>query len=469
MAISTQIDNDLDSKISDNKIGINHFRDQILLSDGEKEPYDIAINNVDTNLFSQIVDINNYLVGVQSAYQARINVGCRTDIFWRVVGIDTTNFDPEYTIQATKLSVSGYDVQPGGIGTVGLGTTGTVVFTSSGIATVTDLYGYEEDNLYGLKYYDEPYTKDIGDTSVATFIGTCSFASNRLIVMLPYESGISNDFEVGQIVTCDKSGIFAGGSNTIVGLGTTIANLAKVGLGSTSATVPLILLNVSTIGVATAPQPDGSFVSFTVLDDPSSIGSISQYEIPFTKNPFSPQVIGIVENTSQIGIGISIFLDNSGNPQGPQSWKPEEFVQGISDVKDVTEPPVGAGKIYYPIAFTAAPSVAGNRAAEGATVTGVTDVMASSYFINLSSCSAQETALAASISARNTAESQFTSGISTFSLLLDAANKLRVERDDLNLRIWGLRQSIGKQTEIINRQQTLKNYLGIGTIRGVVK
>ena len=42
MAISTQIDNDLDIKIEDNIIGINHFRDQILLADGEKEIYDIV-------------------------------------------------------------------------------------------------------------------------------------------------------------------------------------------------------------------------------------------------------------------------------------------------------------------------------------------------------------------------------------------------------------------------------------------
>jgi len=469
MSISTYLDNDLNSKIANNNVGINHFRDQILLTDEAKSHYDMAINNVDNNLFSQVDNVNNYLVGVQSAYQARITVGCRTDIFWRVVGIDTTNFDPEYTIQATKLSLSGYDTQPGGIGTVGMGTTGTVVLTSLGIATVSNLYGYQDDNLYGLKYYDEPYIRDIGNTTVATFIGTCSFGSNKLTVMLPYSSGISSSFKIGQLVTCDKTGIFAGTSNTIVGLGTTVANLTRVGLGSTSATVPLILLNTVTIGVATAPQPDGSFVTFTVLDDPSTVRSVSNYQIPFTQNPFSPQVIGIINNKSQVGIGISIFLDNSGNPKGPQSWNPEQFVQGVSGIPDVTEPPIGAGKIYYPIAFIDAPAVSGNRAAEGTVVAGVTELTASSYFTGLSSCPTQEVAIATSISLRDAAESQFSSGISTFSLLLDATNKLRVERDDLNLRIWGLRQTIGQQIDIINRQQTLKNYLGIGTVRGVIQ
>jgi hypothetical protein len=473
MTISTQIDNDLDIKIEDNIIGINHFRDQILLADGEKEIYDIAIRNLDVNLISQVEDVNNYLVGVQSAYQARIDAGCRTDLFWRVVGVDMTTSPVEYSAIATKLSLSGYEFQPGGIGTVGFGSTGTVVASPSGIVTVSNLYGYEEDNLYGLKYYDEPYTKDIGDTSVATFIGTCAFATKTLVVMLPYEDGISDSFEVGQLVTSDKDGIFAGGSNTIVGLGTTTADLSKVspGIGSTltSVTVPTIILNVNTIGVASAPQPDGSFVSFTVLDDPNSIGSISDYEISFTKNPFSPQKIGIITGISQAGIGRSIYLDNSGNPPGPQSWKPERAVTGVEDVKDVVEPEVGAGKIYYTVGFTSAPSIAGSPVAEGATATGITSTNISLYFTTLSSCSSEETALTNSISARDTAESNFNSGISTFNSLIQAARDLRDERDDYSIRIWGLRQTIGKQTEIITRKRNLKSYIGITTIREVIK
>lgn len=470
-SIATSIDNDLDSKINDSIIGINHFRDQILIIDGEKEIYNNAISNIDRNLLEQIDDINNYLVGVQSAYQERVNVGCRTDIFWQVVGVDTTVMPYEYSITATKLTLNGYPIT--GITTVGLGTTGTVIATKSGISTVDDLYGWQEDNLYGLKYYDEPYTRDIGDTSVATFIGTCAFGTKNLIVMLPYEDGISNDFEVGQVVTCSTDGIFAGNSNTIVGLGTTTADLSKVspGIGTTNATVPVIVLNVNTIGVVTAPQADGSFITFTVLDDPDNIGSISDYEVGFTKNPFSPQQIGILESSSQIGIGISIYLDNSGNPSATQSWKPENAITGVEDVDDVVEPSVGAGKIYYKVGFTSAPSTFGgaSRAPEGTTLIGITEADMISYFIDLSTCSTEETAISNSITARNSAESNFNSGISTFNSLLSAARDLRSERSDYNLRIWGLRQSIGKQTEIINRQRALKNVVGITTIRGVIQ
>ena len=126
VAISTQISDKLEVNIEGSLNALDHFRDQIILTDGEKETYDIGIANLDTELLSRIDDINNYLVGVQSAYEDRITVGCRTDVFWRVVGINTSAVSTTYDLTATKLSLSGYQVQPGGIGTVGMGTTGTV-------------------------------------------------------------------------------------------------------------------------------------------------------------------------------------------------------------------------------------------------------------------------------------------------------------------------------------------------------
>ena len=467
--IATSIDKDLDSKIDDNILGINHFRDQILIVDGEKEIYDNAISNVDKDLLTRVDNINNFLVDVQTAYQDRINVGCRTDIFWRVTGAGNTTPPIQYNLTATKMTLDDYSII--GINSVGLSSTGLVVATPTGISTVSKLYGWEEDNLYGLKYYDEPYTRDVGDTSVATFIGTCAFGSKNLIVMLPNDDGLTNDFEVGQVVTCDTLGIFAGNSNTIAGFGTTTTNLSKVnpGIGTTSSTVPVIILDVSTIGVATAPQSDGSFITFTVLDDPDEIGSISEYEIPFTTNPFSPQSIGILSSEDDVGLGISIYLDNSGNPSATQSWKPENAVVGIEDVDDVVEPNVGAGKIYYKPAFNQAPTIGGNRVGEGTTLSNITELQFTTYISNLSSCSTEDTAVSVAITARDAAETSFNSGIGSFNSTLVAARDLRKERDESNLRIWGLRQSIGEQTVVINRKRRLKNTIGISTVRNIIK
>ena len=474
VAISTQLSEKLEVNIEGSLNALDHFRDQIILTDGEKETYDIGIANLDTELLSRIDDINNYLVGVQSAYEDRITVGCRTDVFWRVVGINTSAVSTTYDLTATKLSLSGYQVQPGGIGTVGMGTTGTVVATPTGITTASSLYGFEDDNLYGLKYYDEPYTRDIGDTSVATFIGTCSLGSTQLIIMLPSDDGVQEYFSAGQLVTCDKSGVFAAGSNTIAGLGTTTADLSKVspGIGSTNATVPTITLGTNTLGVATAPQPDGTFVTFTVLDDPDEISSLSDYEIPFERNPFEPQQIGILTSISQIGIGRSIYLNNTGLPQGPQSWNPSNETSSIDDVdgseasEAVVEPEIGADKIYYKVGFTNQPVVGGAPATEGQTVSAVSNL--ASYFTSLSACAAQDAAVSAAKTERDNAETAFTAGVSTFHDLLGTTRSLRDERDELSLQIWGLRQSIGKQIELVDKQRLLQGQLGITTIREVI-
>lgn len=471
MGISTELLKDFSQKIEASYNNIDFFRDQIVLSDAEKEIYDAAIFNLDTELISEIDEINNYYVGVQSAYQERVNVGCRTDMFWTVVGIDTTLIPPEYSIRATKISLTGYENDPSGIGTVGVGTTGLAIFTASGIATIPrdSLYGFAEDNLWGLKYYNEPYLNDIGNTSVATFIGTVGIGQTTLVVMLPYEDGISDLFSPGQLVISNKDNIFGGGSNVIAGLGTTATDLSIVspGIGTTSTVVPTILLETATVGIASAPEADGSFVSFTVLDDPNNISSISDYAVPFTASPFSPQTIGIM-NGSQIGIGKSIFFDNSGNPSGPQSWRPENEVQGVEDVDDVVEPSIGAGKIYYTVGFTSAPSSIGVPVAEGTIITGVTDATSTLYFSNLPTCSTEEAALAASIVAKDNAVNAFNSGIATSNLLIDASTLLREERDLLSLKIWGLRQAIGQEIDNIGRYDRLNSYIGITTVSNVI-
>lgn len=471
MGISTELEKTFNQKIEASYSNINFFRDQILLTSAEKENYNNAIFNLDKELINEIDELNNYYVGVQSAYQERVNVGCRTDIFWTVVGIDTTLAPPEYSIRATKLSLTGYENDPSGIGTVGVGTTGLAIFTTSGIATIPidSFYGFAEDNLWGIKYYNEPYLNDIDDTSVATFIGTVGIGKTTLVVMLPYDDGISDLFSPGQLIITSKTSVFAGTNNVIVGLGTTTTNLSSVspGIGTTSTVVPTIILETAAIDDATAPEADGSFVSFTVLDDPDNISSISDYAVEFTASPFSPQSIGIM-NGSQIGIGKSIFFDNSGNPSGPQSWRPENEVQGVEDVDDVTEPAIGAGKIYYTVGFTSAPSSIGVPVAEGTVITGVTDATSTLYFSNLPTCSTEEAALAASIVAKDNAVNAFNSGIADSNLLIDASTLLREERDLLSLKIWGLRQAIGQEIDSIGRYDRLNSYIGITTVNNVI-
>ena len=466
-AISTQLDFDLNQQIEIGFQGIDHFRDQILLVDNQKEPWDYATEHVDSSLLENINYVNGLIGEVADAYQDRIDAGCRTDLFWQVVGIDTSAAPVVYDLRCTKMVLNGYPLT--GLSTIGLGGTGAVVAESTGIVTVSNRYGHLSENLFGLKYLDEPYLKDIGDTSVGSFIGTCTFGTTDLIVMLPESDNLIEDFEVGQLVTCSDVGIFAGEQNKIVGFGTTTADLSRVNAGIGTTTVPVIKLEVNTIGIVTAPQPDGRFITFTVLDDPAGIATISKYEIEFGKNPFSPQTIGILSTTT-LGIGKTVYLDNRGNPSEPQSWRPEEAFEGSEDIAAVTAPNVGAGKQYYKEGFTSAPSLGfgGGLASENQIITNIPASNFPLYFQSLNTCSPQEAALSNAISAADNAISEFNSGIGTFNDRLVLTNKLRKERDEYSLRIWGLRQSIGNLADVLGRQLNLRDILGIDLYRTII-
>ena len=272
--------------------------------------------------------------------------------------------------------------------------------------------------------------------------------------MIPASNDIQSDFAVGQLIICEKDGVFASTNNTIVGIGTTITNISSVvtGIGTTETLVATIILGTSTIGFASAPESDGKFVTFTVLDNPVGIDTYNQYAIDFTSNPFSPQTIGIMRG-NQIGAGRSVYYDNSGISSNAQSWKPENAVTGISDVDDVVEPSVGAGKIWYTVGFSSTPSYLGTPQPEG---TSLTVTSFASLYTNLSACPTQETNLTNAINTRNTKESEFSSGISTFNQTLELSTALRDERNTYEERIWGLRQGIGQQVTDINRYNSLK-------------
>ena len=197
--------------------------------------------------------------------------------------------------------------------------------------------------------------------------------------MSPIGSGVTFGIEPGQFVSASKNGVFSLGYGEVVGLGTTLADLSvlsgvgnTIGVGTTSELVSTITLSsVVSIG-ASAPEQDGSYVTFTVFQSPAGIGTtaISYFRLPFTSNPFSRQTIGIM-TSGQYGIGKSIFYDNSGFNPNTQSWRPEfahdEINLGDGDViPAIQEPSVGAGKIYYTVGFSSYPTnpFGSGRAAE---------------------------------------------------------------------------------------------------------
>lgn len=462
--LSTNLIIDVLEKIEQKDINIEYFQEQVLIIDNEKSLYDQGIISIDTDIYNEIQETNDLIIDVQAAYQDRIAVGCRTDLFWRVVGIDSSSGN--FTIEATKLSVVGYS-------SVGIGTT-TVEYvdSSGGISTVSlsSTFGLEEKNLYGIKYYDEPYTRDIGNTFVTSFIGTISIGSSILTVMNPVGTGISNLFKLGQLIISSKESIFPTPVGVeIVGIGTTTANLTSLypstGIGSTSPVVNRLILDTFASASAKFPENDNSYVTFTVIDDPAGVATEGKlkYSLPFVSNPFSPQTIGILE-TENIGIGISIAYDNSGSPAGAQSWDPSYNGFVINGIQ-VTPPNIGAGKIYYTVGFTSTPSLLGNPVALGdsTTVASLT-----SLYTNLATCPTQDANLTSKLNLVSIKESQIQSDLGNINLKVNASNGLRIERNNFNLRIWGIRQSIGKENEEIDRYNALKTYIGLSTITNIL-
>jgi len=470
MGLSNNIIEDIKKKVEEKNTNISFFQDQIISVDAEKGQYDTAINILDNDLLFKINEVNNTLYATQTAYQDRINVGCRTDLFWRVVGFSTGLLFDTFTLRCTKLSLSAYQTIPYTLTGTDDISYGNILSYYNGSQQINyplkNLLGWIDDNLHGIKYYDEPITEDIGNTTVGSFIGTVGTATTTLTVMVPFDSGIGELFKVDQILISSKEGIFSQSSNRIVGIETGLADLSEVSVGIGTTVVNVLILEDIVISNASAPEPDGSFVTFTILDDPSNISNVNEYTLPFEKNPFSPQTIGIM-NSDNVGIGRSIGYDNSGNLSNPQSWKPENAIQGIEDIPDVVEPIVGAGKIYYKVGFNQRPINPSNGSPaienQSITVTFLTNI-----YEALPSCPTQETNLTNAINIRNAKEAEFASELSDFNILLQASSALRNERDVFNSRIWGLRQSIGGEIDEIDRYSALETYIESSTVNNII-
>jgi len=459
MTLSDRLKNDIKKKKQQNLDNIVYFKEQILITDALKEDYDDAIVSIDKNLLKDIDAVNATFVGVQSAYQSRIDNGCRTDLFWTITSY-TPGSPGSWNLLCRKLSLSGY------------GSSITVVDSSGGITTYSAdtvvIPGIGASNLYGIKYYDQPYLKDVGDTTIGSFIGIVGAASTVLSIVSQSSQELASSFEVGNLVICSKEGVFSGGSNRIVGFGsTTITGISTVvmndviGVSTSSLNVSTILLENTTIGFSSLPESDGSYVEFTVVTDTQTFDEENprfKYRVKFTKNPFSPEKVGILSEGT-LGIGVSIQYDNSGKPSESQSWKPE--LEGVTrGGEKIKEPKVGAGKIYNTVGFSDKPIIPFvGDASEGSTasVTSLTGLY--SAISPPGGCTAIENNLTNAISVRDSATSSVSAGSSCLENKIKAANALRVERSQYSLKIWGLRQSIGGESEKVDNYEALETYI----------
>ena len=484
-------------------------RRQISVLDAARIPYQDATKNLDISALRDLVPVNQSLVDVRSAYDERIDSqGCRSDLFWRVIGLGTaattpgpgvtTTYENQYTLRVEQLATV-YEKQPNvlGVGTAtgdpssGFSTGAVMKYDSSGTIVTYNLEEqgnslvspgsnldpfYTPDNLHGIKLYDEPYARDTLDTFRSVGVATIGFGNttnvdhNYMTILSP---AADFDVEIGYLGTPNKAGYFAQSSFTVTSVGTTTADLSTypfTGITTTRPiTVPYITIDQFPVGVVTAPLADGDYFEVTFTQDPSTISD--QLAIPQTTNPYVNQTIEMMTE-SRAGAGVSVRYDNSGVGSNKVQWN--KFYDGLPDPEQldqenpplVSEPPIGAGKVYYRVGFPERPMYGGSPATVGqvVTVTDTTRGLLVSYE-TLPSC--DNTALNSAIATRDDLESQLANDLSSggkFATKLSTSNGVKKKKsDEFDLRIWAYRTQIGTgDSRVADRDAFVESVSGDG-------
>ena len=470
---------------------IDDLQSRVVIVDNDKLPYDQAIYKLDKDLLDQCEVVNKAFNDVETAYNDRIIGVCKTDMFWRVTQINSSVSPVEYSLVCTKLNGGGYtELTKGGV--VGLGSTVSFLHPNG---TVTDFpcndriqeelsigfgytFGFDPRNYYGIKYYNEPYSDDIGDTLVGGFIGTITQGQSTLTVMNPVGSGLSEALAIGQIIEAIDLNVFSG-TTKITGITTGLVDLRKieslVGIAETLSKVNILTVDSTALRSVRAPLDNGNYGNFEVLDDPANFANSGREKYSLSKDadPFIPQTVGIMQ-TANIGAGVSIALDNSGHPTAAVPWNPTLNGYSIepSGVPIIRPPKVGSGKCFWRVGFSAYPRASvgsAAKAAEDAEITIEIGDIANMYG-TLSSCSAAlESAITDAVGVSSTKETALVGDASARTTKEEGLNALREERnEDYSLPIFGMRVGIGAQNEIVDRLITLQQHLDNLTIRNVI-
>ena len=195
-------------------------------------------------------------------------------------------------------------------------------------------------------------------------------------------------------------------------------------------------------------------------------------DIPFDQDPFVPQTISIA-STSTLGTGVSVYLDNSGALNNPQSWDSNLKILSVEDGGAV-EPEVGAGQAFYKLGFGHAPILLGGteqvRVILELLVLRALQLRATLY-TQLSSCSsAVEDEITNQLGISSTKETALTAQDGDNNLLLESVQALRgAQRNQLQLGIHGIRKVLGTLNEEADKLESLQRLIGITTVSDIVK
>ena len=410
-SITAKIIADQQKEIDRKLAEVEMIKDQLTIMDVKIDRFDVLIQNIDREIIPLAEEINVAIGSVKTAYDARITAGCKSDLYWELIGRKEYDW--------SGVGVRQYDL----------------IYQCKKNPNVRIDYGY-----YGAKYYRKPQNQDYGANIVKEFLGTISIGSTSLAIIsndgtsnlqvgdtitdnvdnptvfssanLPSIVGFgttaivgtstqfSGTISVGSTIiastgigttgnvnvgdTISLSGVLAF-NTTVAGIGTTTttqivwdANYGGPGVGSmisTSVSVSSLIVSVAAIGSTT----NGTFEVGIVSTFPSVILSGASIEaatntnftdirttqteattFDYSNNPIDPVTVGIMGNDT-LGLGHKLVRVNNPNisPVGPFQWK-EVMTSSFADKTDAQlnederylrttypEPACGAGYARY--------------------------------------------------------------------------------------------------------------------------
>lgn len=547
--ILAELKEKLNLKIAQRKAIIN----QLSLLDVQIDGFDELIINMDKTSVGITDAINSSVTPVKDAYDARIAAECRTNLKWVVTdewtqyvqggagdgatlynvtfttykcknNPDTYDYKPYYGLKYYKKPLNrdyGYTVSGEFVGNVSAGSSIIAITQESGRPTGINEGDRITDNVVSPSAFSAsnlPKVVGFGTTSIVSIstslVGGISTGSNAFAHfgsgsltnvtagMLLINPGILTDFTriTGFGVTNYVVQYFTGGGILTTGIITcTSVLLDKPALGY----IEEAIFNVGVVStypsifISTTSNQSLTSNTFTAIRQ-NSLDAIDE-SFDYTANPNAPLTIGVI-NSSSLGFGHSIYLDNSGDPSTTKNWDPNKSyidptVNSRSECEEKKntewdgknkncvkkpEPAVGAGRAEYNIGTTqwpilSTPILSGDTVigyattyaeqgdtvtvADGYSTTGVSIGYVSIGPSGVNPSGAACNALNSNItSATNNMNSVISAKSGEASGLINASRGLRKERDEKELYAWSLLQSSSRlREEIASLKQSIKD------------
>ena len=410
-SITAKIIADQQKEIDRKLAEVEMIKDQLTIMDVKIDRFDVLIQNIDREIIPLAEEINVAIGSVKTAYDARITDGCKSDLYWELIGtkeydwfgfgvrqydlIYQCNKNPNVRIDYGKYGAKYYrkpqnqdygaNIVKEFLGTISIGSTSLAILSNDGTSelqvgdTITD----NVDNPTVFSSANLPSIVGFGTTAIVgsstQFSGTISFGST---IIASTGIGTTGNINIGDTISLSSVLAF---NTKVAGIGTTTAtqtvwnpNYGGAGVGSmisTSVSVSSLIVSVAAIGSTT----NGTFAVGILSTFPSVIlsgGSIKEATntnftdirttqteattFDYSNNPIDPVTVGIMGNDT-LGLGHKLVRVYDTSLVGPFQWK-EVMTSSFADKTEAQlnederylrstypEPACGAGYArYYP-------------------------------------------------------------------------------------------------------------------------